>query len=161
MSKKQSEKLTPTTSEARYPTLVELRRDSGLLKSGLAAAVLASGLAGCGGKDEASLSGKVDASYFAQDVRSPDLGGTSTDAAPDASKPDIGPLDRAIIVDGVPFIPDHLDAGTDVAGDASEVAQDQGPDQGTGDARQDAEAVDGQASEAGAGGSTDSEIDLK
>jgi hypothetical protein len=179
MKKKQSEKLTPAASEARYPTLVELRRDSGLLKSGLAAVVLASGLTGCGSKDEVSLSGKVDGSYFAQDVQRPDLqrndlNGAPTDAvtpdgSPDGSlgldvfpdtRRDSSPPDQPMIIDGVPFIP-YFDGGVDSARENIDSAPDQEHDQGTGDARQDSGALDGQPGEAGAGTATDSEIDLK
>lgn len=186
MSKRQMEKLTPAASKARYPTLTELRRDSGLLKSGLAAVVLASGLAGCGSKDDVSLSGKVDGSYFAQDVRWPDLGGALSDAlAPDGGTlldvipdlppdsridqrndsadtlaPDTGAPDRVMIIDGVPFIP-YLDGGVDLARGTSDSAQDQAPGQGAGDARQDSDTLDGQPGEAGSGASPDSDLNLK
>jgi hypothetical protein len=73
MKKKRPAKLTPTASQAKYPTLIELRRESGRLFNGVAAAVLATGLAGCGDKAEEPLrtAGTVDASYFQQEVRLP------------------------------------------------------------------------------------------
>jgi len=100
--KKQPAKLTPTTSQAKYPTLIDLRRDGGLLFNGVAAAVLATGLAGCGknADEPVRTAGVVDASYFQQEVRLPG----------DTAAPDAGIPDRVPISDGLPPMPSYFDA---------------------------------------------------
>lgn len=74
--KKQPDKLIPAPSQAKYPTLIDLRREGGRLLGGVAAAVLATGLAGCGKANEtaqtAQSAGVVDASYFQREVGIPD-----------------------------------------------------------------------------------------
>jgi hypothetical protein len=104
MGKKQPAKLTPVTSQATYPTLIEARRDGGLLLKGLAAAVLATGLAGCGqstatsgvpardGGDAAPVDATV--SY--------EVSGTSDLGVPDRSTaPEVGGIGGAIDVAGL------------------------------------------------------------
>jgi hypothetical protein len=122
MGKKPSGKLTPTTSQAKYPTLIDLCRESGLIFNGVAAAVLATGLAGCGKNDDKAVrtAGVVDASYFQAEVRLPG----------DVAGPETGIPDRAPISDGLPPMPSYLDA--DVAQDAADART---PDTATPDQR--------------------------
>jgi hypothetical protein len=114
MAKKQSEKLTPATSQARYPRLIELRQEGGILWKGVAAAVLATGLAGCGNKAETSST--PDAA--ALDTRTADTGQImETSGTTDLGIPDRSPDWPWIAIDGVPAPPP--DTKPDVPADAS------------------------------------------
>ena len=85
MVKRQVEKLTPATSQATYPTIVELRREGGFLFKSVAAAVLATGLSGCGKGAETST-----ADAGASETRSDrimEVSGTADLGAPDHGWP--------------------------------------------------------------------------
>jgi hypothetical protein len=116
MAKKQSEKLMPASSQAKYPRLIELRQEGGILWKGVAAAVLATGLAGCGNKAETSST--PDAA--ALDTRSADTGSgqiMETSGTTDLGVPDRSPDWPWIAIDGLPAPPP--DTRPDVPADAS------------------------------------------
>jgi hypothetical protein len=101
MGKKQPEKLMPVTSQATYPTLIEVRRDGGFLLKSVAAAVLATGLSGCGQSTATSGVPARDGGDAAPvDARlSIEVSGAQDLIAPDR-------LLDAFKIDGVPFSPD-------------------------------------------------------
>lgn len=103
MAKKQVEKLTPVTSQARYPRLIELRQEGGILFKGFAAAVLATGLAGCGKSTEASPTPDAGA----LDTRSADTGSgqiVEVGGQADLGSPDRSPDRTWMIIDGGPSV---------------------------------------------------------
>lgn len=104
MGKKQPAKLTPVTSQAAYPTLIEVRREGGFLLKGLAAAVLATGLSGCGKSSDVSEVPRIHPGDAApvDATLSYEVSGTSDLGVPDQSTaPEVGGIGGAIDVAGL------------------------------------------------------------
>lgn len=113
MAKKQAEKLTPVGSQARYPRLIELRQEGGILFKGLAAAVLATGLAGCGKSTEKSLT-PDGATLDTGSGQTVEVGGKG-----DVGSPDRSPDWNLMIIDGGPSPIPQPDTRPDTPEDVS------------------------------------------